>query len=146
MTNEASINILNGVLETLIDSSEGYEEAAKVADRETFKQFFTRRAGARRAMEASVRSEISNLGGAPAEDGTILAGAHRVFMKISAAVQDDDEAAIEAVDDGEEYLREKVEKALENEDLLPAGKTVLARFQGELKADGRLIDHLEDAA
>ncbi|QJB70279.1 ferritin-like domain-containing protein [Parasphingorhabdus halotolerans] len=144
MTNENSTKILNNVLETLIDSAEGYEKAAEVADRDTFKQFFTRRAISRRAMAASVRNEIVGLGGKPEADGTILASAHRVFMKLSAAVQDNDEAAIEAVDTGEEHLRKKMDDAMENDDLLAAGKAVLGKFLGELRADGRLIDHLEE--
>lgn len=145
MTNEKSIDILNDVLETLIDSSEGYDEAAKISDRSAIKRFFISRAGARRAMCASVRNEIANLGGTPEEDGTILANAHRVFMKLSAAVQDNDEAAVEAVDDGEEHLREKIENALKNDDLAANAKVMLRKFQAELRADERLIDHLEDA-
>ena len=66
-------------------------------------------------------------------------------MGLSAALQDNDEAAIEAVETGEEYLRKKFEKALENDELSVSAKTLLKNYQGELRADGRLIDHLEDA-
>lgn len=146
MTNNDTTKILNNVLETLIDSTDGYEKAAEVADRNTFKNFFARRAASRRAMAASVRNEITKLGGTPDADGTILASAHRVFLDLSAAVRDNDEAAIKAVDDGEEYLRGKFDAALENDDLSAEAKILLGKFQGELKADGRLIDHLEDTA
>lgn len=145
MTNNASTEILNDILETLIDSTHGYEKAAEIADRPAFKNFFSRRAASRRAMAAAVRSEITDLGGTPESDGTILASAHRVFMGLSAAVQDNDEAAIEAVDTGEEYLRKKFEKALDQDELVASAKTLLRNYQGELRADGRLIDHLEDA-
>jgi uncharacterized protein (TIGR02284 family) len=146
MTNNASADVLNDILESLIDSTDGYEKAAEIADRDTFKNFFSRRAASRRAMAAAVRDEITKLGGTPEGDGTILASAHRMFMNISAAVQDNDEAAIEAVDTGEEYLRKKFEGALESEELSVAAKTLLRNFQGELRADGRLIDHLEEAS
>tara|TARA_R110001606_G_scaffold54258_4_gene133271 strand:+ start:4681 stop:5124 length:444 start_codon:yes stop_codon:yes gene_type:complete len=145
MTNKSSTNILNDILETLIDSTHGYEKAAEIADRTTFKNFFSRRAASRRAMAAAVRNEIIELGDTPETDGTILASAHRVFLGLSAALQDNDEAAIEAVDTGEEYLRMKFEKALESDELSPSAKTLLRNYQGELRADGRLIDHLEDA-
>jgi uncharacterized protein (TIGR02284 family) len=145
MTNNASTDILNDVLETLIDSTHGYEKAAEIADRTTFKNFFSRRAASRRAMAAAVREEIVKSGGTPESDGTILASAHRVFMNLSAAVQDNDEAAIESVETGEEYLRKKFEKALTQDDLSVSAKTLLRNYQGELRADGRLIDHLEDA-
>ncbi|WP_417593497.1 PA2169 family four-helix-bundle protein [Parasphingorhabdus sp.] len=145
MTNNTSTDILNDVLETLIDSAHGYEKAAEIADRTTFKNFFSRRAAARRAMASAVRNEIMQHGDTPESDGTILASAHRVFMGLSAALQDNDEAAIEAVESGEEYLRMKFERALERDELPPSAKTLLRNYQGELKADGRLIDHLEDA-
>ena len=145
MTNKSSTDILNDILETLIDSTHGYEKAAEIADRTTFKNFFSRRAASRRAMSAAVRNEIIELGDTPETDGTILASAHRVFLGLSAALQDNDEAAIEAVDTGEEYLRMKFEKALESDELSPSAKTLLRNYQGELRADGRLIDHLEDA-
>lgn len=145
MTNNASTDILNDVLETLIDSTDGYEKAAEIADRTTLKNFFSRRAASRRAMAAAVRNEIATLGGTSDNDGTILASAHRVFMNLSAALQDNDEAAINAVDTGEEHLRKKFEKALDKDELTGSAKTLLRNYQGELRADGRLIDHLEDA-
>lgn len=145
MTNNASTDILNDVLETLIDSTDGYEKAAEIADRTTLKNFFSRRAASRRAMAAAVRNEIATLGGTSDNDGTILASAHRVFMDLSAALQDNDEAAINAVDTGEEHLRKKFEKALDKDELTGSAKTLLRNYQGELRADGRLIDHLEDA-
>lgn len=145
MTNNSSTDILNDVLETLIDSTHGYEKAAEIADRPAFKNFFSRRATSRRAMADAVREEIAKYGDTPESDGTILASAHRVFMGLSAAVQDNDEAAIEAVETGEEYLRKKFEKALAHDGLSVSAKTLLRNYQGELRADGRLIDHLEDA-
>ncbi|QTD57379.1 PA2169 family four-helix-bundle protein [Parasphingorhabdus cellanae] len=145
MTNEKSISHLNDVLETLIDSSDGYAKATEVADREVFKNFFVRRSAARRAMATEIKAEIKQLGGEPENEGTILAKAHRVFLTISAALQDNDEAAIEAVDTGEEHLRDKIEQALQTDELSVSSKAILSNFQGELRADKRLIDYLEEA-
>jgi len=146
MTNEKTVKSLNDILETLIDSTDGYEKAAEVADRDTLKDFFQSRAASRREMAADVRSEIVNLGGTPDDDGSILANVHRMFLTVSSAVQDNDEAAIKAVDTGEEHLREQFEDALANDDLNPSAMILLKKYQGELRADERLIDHLENAA
>lgn len=146
MSNEQTISILNDVLETLVDSTDGYEKAAEVADRPTFKEFFQRRASSRRAMAADVRNHIVELGGTPDDDGSILANMHRTFLTIRAAVQDNDDAAIEAVDNGEAHLRDQFEDALDVDDLDLSARTLLKKYQGELRADGRLIDQLEDAA
>ena len=145
MTNNTTTDILNDILETLIDSTDGYEKSAELAERDSFKNFFARRAVSRRAMASAVRDEIIKLGDTPESDGTILASAHRAFMKLTTAVRDTDEAVIEAVDDGEEYLRNKFERALAHEELSTEIKAMLRNFQGELKADGRLIDHLEES-
>ena len=114
-----------------------------MADRDVFKQFFTRRAAARNSMVTKTQAEIRHLGGEPAEEGTILAKAHRMFLSISSALEGNDEAAVEAVEDGEEYLRNKMKDALANDELVATAKTLLSGFNGELRADGRLIDHLE---
>ena len=145
MTNEKTAKILNDVMETLIDSADGYEKAAEVAERPAFKQLFNRRAASRRAMVSDVRNEIVSLGGTPDDDGSILANMHRTFLSFRAAVQDNDEAAIEAVDNGEEHLRDKFEDALEKDDLTPSAHMLLKKYQGELRADVRLIDQLEDS-
>ncbi len=145
MTDDKSIDVLQDILETLIDSTHGYDKAAEIANRPTLQEFFSRRASSRRTMAEAVRNEIANLGGSSDNDGTILASAHRVFMGLSAALQDNDEAAIGAVDTGEEHLRNKFEKALEKNELAPSAKALLRNYQGELRADGRLIDHLEEA-
>ena len=125
MTDNKSADILNDVLETLIDSTHGYEKAAEIAQRPTYQNFFSRRAASRRAMAAAVRNEITQLGGTSETDGTILASAHRVFMDLSAALQDNDEAAINAVETGEEHLRKKFEDALEKDDLTASATSLL---------------------
>jgi uncharacterized protein (TIGR02284 family) len=146
MTDKPAIDILNDILESLIDSRDGYEKATEITERDAFRNFFARRATARRAMASAVRDEIVKLGGTPDDDGTILASAHRAFMDLRAAVQENDEAAVKAVDTGEEYLRTKFERAVEREELSGAHKALLREYLGELRADGRLVDHLEDAA
>ncbi len=146
MTDDKSADILNDILETLIDSADGYEKAAEIAKRPTLENFFSRRATARRHMASAVREEIGKLGGTCESDGTLLASAHRVFMGLSAALQDNDQAAIKAVDQGEEHLRQKFESALAKDELNGSAKTLLKNYQGELRADGRLIDYLEEAA
>ena len=145
MTEDKSRDILNDVLATLIDSADGYEKAAEIAERPTVENFFSRRATSRRQMASAVREEISKLGGPSEKDGTLLASAHRVFMGLSAALQDNDEAAIKAVDQGEDHLLQKFESALASDELNGSAKTLLRNYQGEVRADGRLIDHLEEA-
>ena len=71
MPNNSSADILNDILETLIDSKNGYEKAAEIADRGNLKNFFSRRAASRSAMSDALRNEIIELGGKAESDGTI---------------------------------------------------------------------------
>jgi uncharacterized protein (TIGR02284 family) len=114
------ISTLNGLIETTIDSVDGYSEAAKSSENGRFVALFNERAAERRAVVGVLRSEVTRLGGAPEEDGTILAGAHRMFLNLKAAVTGKDEKAIvDEVERGEDHIKAKFEKALDDNDVSP---------------------------
>lgn len=114
------ISTLNGLIETTIDSVEGYSEAAKSSESGRFAALFSERAAERQAVVSTLRSEVTRLGGTPEEDGTILAGAHRMFLDLKAAVTGKDEKAIvDEVERGEDHIKAKFEKALDDKDLSP---------------------------
>ena len=79
-TNEDHIKLVNGLVETTIDSADGYEEAAKDAEGARYKDLFHKRAAERRSVASELQDEVRRLGGDPKDDGTILAAAHRAFQ------------------------------------------------------------------
>jgi uncharacterized protein (TIGR02284 family) len=81
---------------------------------------FADRAAERRQVAERLRSEVARLGGTPEDDGTTLAGAHRVFVNLKAAITNrDDKAIIYEVERGEDHLKSKFEDALRDNDLSP---------------------------
>ncbi len=125
-TNAHDISTLNSLIATTIDSVDGYTEAAKDSDTDRYGALFTSRAGERRQIVTRLQQEVTSLGGKPEDDGTVLAGAHRMFLNLKAAVTDkDDKAIINEVEAGEDHIKAKFEDAIRDTELSPAVRAVI---------------------
>jgi len=116
-TNDDHIKLINSLVETTIDSADGYAEAAKDADSARYKTLFQQRAQERRSVASDLQDEVRRLGGEPKDDGTILAAAHRAFVNLRDALSKGDEAVINEVESGEDFIKAKYEKALQDNDV-----------------------------
>lgn len=133
-TNEDHIKLVNGLVEITIDSADGYEEAAKDAQSSRFKTLFQARAQERRAIVADLQAEVRRLGGTPDDDGSILAAAHRVFLNVRDALTKGDEAVVKTVEDGEDHIKAKYEKALGDTDVQPETRRAIEAAYAKVKA------------
>jgi uncharacterized protein (TIGR02284 family) len=107
------ISTLNTLLSTLIDSVNGYEDAAANSETGRFQQLFRERAGERNRAVETLRAEVRRLGGEAEGDGSFLGKTHQRFLDFKAAIMGhDDKAIINEVERGEDYLKEKFEAAL----------------------------------
>ena len=133
MDNDKDITTLNSLIETTIDSADGYEQAAateKVGDlAQTFRQF----ASERRSIVAELRGHVVRLGGNPEDDGTLLAAAHRQFLNLRSAFDSDTRTAINEVERGEDYIKNKYETALKA-DLSPDVRQAIQRAYESVRA------------
>lgn len=133
--NDHDISTLNSLIATTIDSIDGYTEAAKDSENSRFAALFTARAGERRQVATRLQQEVTRLGGEPEDDGTALAGAHRVFLNLKAAVTGkDDKAIIDEVEAGEDHIKAKFEDAIGDAELSPAVRTVIEEAYGSVKS------------
>ena len=113
---------------TLIDSINGYSEAASHADSPQFQQIFRKLADERSTVVEDLRSEIRRLGGNPPESGSLLGKTHQTWLDLKSAVTGrDDKAIINEVERGEDYLKEKFEAALKAVDLAPESRSAIER-------------------
>jgi len=104
---------LNDLIATTFDSVEGYTEAGKNSENARHVALFNARAVEREAVIAALRGEVIRLGGKPEEDGTILGGAHRMFLNLKSVVTGrDDKAIIAEVEQGEDHIKAKFEDAI----------------------------------
>jgi uncharacterized protein (TIGR02284 family) len=111
--------VLNALLQTTIDSVDGYEKAAEVAGEGAVASMFRQFADDRREAVNLLRAQVTRLGGDPEDDGSMLAGAHRSFLELRTYVQSDRKAAILEVERGEDFIKSKYEDALDEQDLDP---------------------------
>jgi uncharacterized protein (TIGR02284 family) len=113
-----AISTLNTLIATTIDSITGYEDSAQNIDNERFREIFRRRANERQEVVEQLRAEVRRLGGNPEEDGSFLGKAHQRFEDFKAAITGrDEQAIINEVERGEDYLKEKFETALSGDTL-----------------------------
>ena len=129
------IRTLNGLIATTIDSVDGYEESAKAVDSGEYRELFAARATERRQVAHLLRGEVTRLGGNPEDDGTLLAGVHRVFLDLKATVATrDDKAVVAEVERGEDHIKAKYETALKDDNLSPDCRALVESAYGSVKS------------
>ncbi|MGI8704619.1 MAG: ferritin-like domain-containing protein [Sphingomicrobium sp.] len=135
MDRDTEVSTLQTLTTTLIDSINGYEEAAKESDNPRFQQIFRERASERRQVLDDLRSEIRRLGGEPPDDGSIMGKTHQTWLDLKAAVTGrDDKNIINTVESGEDYLKEKFETALDSGGLTGESRQVVERVYQSVRS------------
>lgn len=157
--NSHDIHVLNSLIETTIDSADGYREAAKETEKPTFKALFEARSFERQQVASDLQGVVRTLGGDPEDDGTILAKAHRAFLDVKHALLRDEQAVVNSVENGEDFIKGKFETALEDSNVSATTRETIRRawttvkdghdqmrdlkhsLEGRKDADGRLYPH-----
>lgn len=144
MSND-DIKVLNKLTERLIDSADGYEQAADATDRADLKTQFKELAVERRQMAAKFREKVRSLGGDPEDDGSLLAAAHRTFLSIRASIQDDAKAAVTEVERGEDTLTNDFENAIADEDISMDTRAFIRQHWHAPERDHARVERLKQA-
>jgi uncharacterized protein (TIGR02284 family) len=143
MANTATLNTLIG---TLIDSINGYTKAAEDTENARFAEIFRARATERQAAVAKLQAAVAALGGNPEDDGTTAGAMHRGWINLKEAVVGrDDEAIVNSVESGEDYLKEKFETALKHKDLPIEARTAVEEAWTSVKAGHDQMSQLKHA-
>lgn len=144
MDREAEISTLETLTTTLIDSINGYEDAARDIENSRFEEIFRERASERRQVVDDLRNEIRRLGGDPPDDGSFMGKTHQRWMDLKSAVTGGDEQrVINSVEAGEDYLKEKFETALESGDLTGESRQVIERAYQSVRSGHDQISQLK---
>ncbi|MDB2439565.1 PA2169 family four-helix-bundle protein [Hellea sp.] len=141
---DSNIKALNSVTKTLIDSCKGYETCADISDDSYALQAeFKRRKNERSQLVGEFQNQVRQLGGEPVDSGSVKGAVHRSFTRFSSMFQDDEAAAISALDDGEEYLAEKIEDKLEDGYCSPSTQALLVKAHQSAASGERFADMLD---
>ena len=142
-----SIIVLNDVTKTLIDSYKGYELAFSMVDDTTrLHSRLSSRSEERLKLIGQFQNEVERLGGTPESEGGALGKIHRAFARFSSLFQEDQAAALSAIDGGEEFLMDEIEDKLKADFLSgPARRLLLEAHKSERKG-ASLAEKLGKAA
>ncbi len=137
------IRVLNSLTETVLDSVNGYEEAIKDAGQASYASIFTQGASERRQLAETLRSQVRTLGGDPEDDGSALAAAHRFFLDIKDKLTTGDKSVVDEVERGEDFIKDKFQRALDDNELSGPSRDVVLRAYDVVKAGHDRVSQLK---
>lgn len=145
MNNDNNLKVLQDVTAKLNDSCEGYQMCADILeDNSLLKNEFIQRKNQRQVLVNEFNRKITALGGEARDSGSAAGAVHRAYTKFVNVFKDDEEAAVDALDDGEEYLAEYIEKQRDEDGLTPDTLGLLNKAHASAKAGERFADFLDD--
>ncbi|MGN6497155.1 MAG: PA2169 family four-helix-bundle protein [Tsuneonella sp.] len=137
---------LNTLIGTLIDSIDGYQKAAADTDNSRYAEMFNARARERQEVLTKLQAAVARLGGNPEDDGTTAGAVHRGWINLKEAVVGrDDEAIVNSVESGEDYLKDKFETVMNNKDLPPEARSAVEQAWQSVKAGHDEMSQLKHA-
>ena len=138
------ITTLNTLIATTIDSITGYEDSAQNIDNERFREIFRERANERQQIVEQLRAEVRRLGGNAEDEGSFMGKAHQRFEDLKAAVTGrDEQAIINEVERGEDYLKDKFETALDSDTLSGESRSVVEQAYQSVRSGHDQISQLK---
>jgi uncharacterized protein (TIGR02284 family) len=141
-----AVSVLNDLIETCRDGEKGFREAAEKAERADLKQLFARLSSQRASFVQELESQVTALGGKPAEMGHVAAVAHRGWIAVKSTVEPrTDLALLEECERGEDYAKKAFSDALAKE-LPTAVQRIVTRLAADVRAAHDEVRDLRNAA
>ena len=142
--NEHAVKVLNTLIETTLDSANGYREAAENAKASQYSSMFADRAQRRQQLASELQQEVRSFGGAPETDQSLMGKAHNKFVDLkNAIVGGDDKAVINEVERGEDFIKAKFQAVLDDAELPSTARELINRAYGSIKADHDEVSRLK---
>jgi uncharacterized protein (TIGR02284 family) len=148
MENDKIISVLNDLIRINHDRVEGYEKAndeLKDTDAD-LRTLFSRYISESRQCASELTSEVSRLGGDPADGTTNSGKIYRVWMDLKAAITGKDRKTIlENCEFGEDAAQKAYDMALNSDtELEPTLRDLIVRQKTQLKAGHDEVKRLRD--
>ena len=143
-TNDDAVKLLNSLIETTLDSANGYEEAAKSVDDAQLKSMFADRSRKRGEITRTLQQEVRSFGGEPQTHQSALGKAHNAFVDVKKALTGGSaKAVVDEVERGEDFIKAKFEKAVRADELPPAARATVNRALDSIREDHDEISALK---
>lgn len=142
--NDRAIKALNDLIETTLDSANGYRHAAEGVSDAELKTLFTERAGKREELSRRLQAEVRSFGGEPEDDQSLLGRIHNKFAEIRGELMGrDDKGVIDEVERGEDVIKARFEDASKDTDLPETLRQRVAQESASIKSDHDTISALK---
>lgn len=128
--------VFKSLTDTTFDSVEGYRQAAETANNPQLTQALQQRGQTLQQMNAELQRQGEEL----VTKGTLTGEAHQMWQSVTAAFENNDEAAAERVEEGEDYIKNKFQQALESDQLEVQERAVVQQAYSEICAGERFGD------
>ena len=142
MSDNPSRTVLETLIDTVYDSLNGYRNASDAAGSQAVKSAFANQMERRQSTLDMLNQELVRQGGELVTKGTMAGGLHQVWLKVTELFQSGDRAAIDRVQEGEDYLAGKFETALEETDLDSQTRAIIQRALTEIRQGEQLAEQL----
>ncbi|WP_292230789.1 PA2169 family four-helix-bundle protein [Brevundimonas sp.] len=141
--NAHDIKVLNGLIETALDSADGYREAAEEARDDHYRSLFEQRSAERQRVVDDLSAAVRGMGGDPEVHGSILAKAHRAFLDVKHALLRNDDSVVGSINSGESFIADKFERALEDKAISATTRETVRRAYASVKAEHDQMEALK---
>ena len=138
-----SSTTFKSLTDTTFDSVEGYRKAAEKADSPQLKQALNQRLQQREQTLRQMNAELERQSDELVTKGTMAGEAHQMFASISDMFESGDEAAAERVEEGEDYIKNKFQEAIESNQLEAQERAVVERCYNEICEGEQFGDMIE---
>jgi uncharacterized protein (TIGR02284 family) len=142
---DSAVKLLNSLIETTLDSAQGYEEAAETTGEGQLKAMFSERCRRRMDLARQLQQEVRTFGAEPRRSESMVGTAHAKLVRLKNAIMGGHglKAVLDEVERGEDVLKAKFEKALEDADLPTNARQVVTRAYESIRADHDEISRLK---
>ncbi|MFC3078422.1 PA2169 family four-helix-bundle protein [Phenylobacterium terrae] len=142
---EHAVKVLNSLIETTLDSANGYKEAAENAQSAQYRTLFEERSRRRMDLTRQLQDEVRSFGGEPETDQSMMGKAHNKFVDLKNALTggSNDKAVINEVERGEDMIKAKYEKAVNDTDLPVDVRQRLTEVYQSIRADHDEISRIK---
>lgn len=134
--NDRAVKVLNSLIETTLDSANGYKEAADGAEDPQLRAMFQERAQRRRELTGQLQQEVRSFGGEPKDEQSMAGKLHNKFAEIRGKMMgSSDKGVIDEVERGEDVIKAKFEQATRDEHLPDHARRLVEEAYASIKAD-----------
>ena len=127
-----SSTTFKSLTDTTFDSVEGYRQAAEKADSAQLTQALNQRLQQRENTLRQMNAELERQGDELVTKGTVTGEVHQMWQSITSLFGNSDDNVAERIEEGEDYIKNKFQEALESDQLEGQERAVVQQCYNEI--------------